>query len=134
MAHSEALQSDTEYTDLSSLPSPTHLTSSEPPRYQSSTQLPNRYRKRNTDTSQIDEREASREERRLKARETRRTRRTIRQQQLQQSQELAQQEKQVEEDVRANYKIDVSSDSDASSVDENYDVASLAESIQESLT
>ena len=132
MANSQALQSDTEYTDLSSLPSPAHLTSSEPPRYQSSPQLPNRYRKRNTDQSEIDEREASREERRIKARETRRTRRTIRQKQLQQSQELVQQEKQVEVDIHA--KIDVSSDSDASSVDENYDVASLAESIPESLT
>ena len=94
-----------------------------PPGYQS--QLPNQYHKRTyTDPYQIDEQE----QRRLKAKEIRRARKTFIEKQLQQSQELRIQLQQTQE-LQQQIDTEVSSDSDDSSVDENYDVASLAESV-----
>ena len=64
--------------------------------------------------------------------EIRRTRRTMR---LQQQQQQKQEEKQRKiQDQDAHYKISYSSESSDSSIDENYDVASIAESENESLT
>ncbi len=133
MADSVGFVTDTEYVKMSPHRSPSPVVGSNPPPYQS--QVPGRYRKRNTEDSDKD---AAREERRAKARETRRTRRTVRLQQQQQ------QEKQEElrevpaklkrDDSEVHIRVDVSSESDASSVDENFDVASLADSIEESLT
>ena len=79
---------------------------------------PTRYRKRDTESPE-DDRETSRVERRTRARETRRTRRTLR----------------LQEKKEVHARIDVSSSSDASSIDENYDIASLSgHDIEEHLT
>ena len=95
-----------------------------PPGYQS--QLPNRYLKRTyTDPYQIDEQE----KRRLKAKEIRRARKTFIEKQLQQSQELRLQQTEELQQLPKQKETGVGSDSDDSSVDENYDVASLAESV-----
>lgn len=86
------------------------------------TQPPPRYQTRNPD----------REARSQARAEARRTRRTMRQQQQQQQTRQLPTEK---SDRSQHYKIDVDSDSsDTSSIDENYDVASLTESIHENLT
>ncbi len=130
MADSENFTADTEYVKMTSR-SPTPNGNSDPPAYQS--QVPNRYRKRTTEDDPEREREAAREERRTKARETRRTRRTVRLKEAEQQGEQ-QQVKLKPQDSETHLKVEVSSESDASSVDENYDVSSLAESIEEELT
>ncbi len=130
MADSETFTADTEYVKMSSR-SPTPNGNSDPPSYKSL--VPTRYQKRVTEDDPDSEREAAREERRAKARETRRTRRTVRLQQAEQQEEKPQVKLQPR-NSETHLKLEVSSESDASSVDENYDVASLAESIDEELT
>lgn len=72
--------------------------------------------------------------------EARRTRRTLRLQQKQQEEQQRQQQKQEQIKLAAlnsgdqHYKLSVSDSSDESSIDENYDVASIPESITENLT
>lgn len=135
MADDVGFTTDTEYVKMPPNRSPSPAAGSDPPPYQS--QVPNRYRKRNTEDS---DKEVARDERRAKARETRRTRRTIKLQQQQQEQKQEKLEpgevhaKLQREGTEVHLRVDVSSESDASSVDENFDVASLAESIEESLT
>ncbi len=128
MADSETFTADTEYAKMSSR-SPTPNGNSDPPSYKSL--VPTRYQKRVTEDDP--ERETAREERWAKARETRRTRRTVRLQQAEQQEEKPQVKLQPR-NSETHLKLEVSSESDASSVDENYDVASLAESIDEELT
>lgn len=110
--------SDTDYIkmDPSHTPhcSPSPIADGPPPDYSP----PARYRKRNTETPEGDQ-ETARAERRTRARETRRTRRTLR----------------LKEQKEIHARIDISSSSDASSIDENYDVASLpGHDIEEQLT
>ena len=92
-------------------------------------ELPSRYQTKTTNPERL-----ARAQARVEARRTRRTMRM--QQQQQQQQQQKQQLHQVEQlEEETHYKINVEGDSsDESSVDENYDVASIDESIPENLT
>lgn len=101
-------EADSEYRPYNP---PASESESVPPRYQ-----------RTTDP----DRQADKQARSVARAEVRRTRRTLRLQQQQGQQQQQQQE---------HYKLDVEGgSSDESSVDENYDAVSLAESVHENLT
>jgi len=93
-----------------------------------SSELPSRYKTKS---------KTSEEKERL--RQARRTRRTMRleQQQQEQQQKKVEEQRQIKGDSSSedtHYKISYSSSSEESSVDENFDVVSIAESEMESLT